>query len=277
VTNWVIGNFDNLAIGRAFPAAGLGLYSRVYTLLWGPVTALIATLQRVLFPAFSLARTRRAYLASISLASLLTIPAYGCAALVAPAVVDGLLGREWEEATSLLAPLAIAMPLHALMALGGPMLWATDRVREEANAQLITAGVCLAAFAGAAMWSIHAVAWAVAAAYAIRFVLVTQAVLRVTGLGWGEIFGAARGGLIVLVMAGPVVLAVDRGAEGASSAVRLGVDAAAGMIVGAIALLAAPKVVVGELLAGYSTRLWRRVPEAVRGKIHGIAMTGGGR
>ncbi len=280
LTNWLIGNFDNMVIGRSFPAVGLGLYSRVFSLLWGPVTALVSTLQRVLFPAYSRAqdnmdRTRRAYLASIALVSLMTIPAYGCAALLAPVVVGGLLGPGWEGAANILAPLAIAMPLHALMALGGPMLWASNKVRDEARAQLFTALACVLAFITAASYSMTCVAWAVVVVYAVRFFLVTRAVLFATQLKWAEIFVAARGGLLVLAVTAPVVLSIDRGLSSTAESLRLGLDLATGTIVAVLVTLAAPRMTVGPLLAKYLAPFAERGPAAIRGLLTRVGVAGG--
>jgi PST family polysaccharide transporter len=184
------------------------------TLLTTPMNNVVITVQQVMFPAYSRAQhdpaaVRRAYLASVSLVALVMLPAYACAALIPDTLVRGLFGQRWAAAIPLVVPLALAMPLHAAMAMAGPLLWAHDKVGKELRVQVVTAAALLAVLFVASRYSIVTVTWGVLGIYAIRFVLLTGATLRVVELTWLRLIVALRSALVVAPLAAAGVFAMD--------------------------------------------------------------------
>ena len=201
ILNWSISNFDNAFVGRAFGSTALGLYSRAFNTVSGPADAIVSTWQQVLFASCSRLGDRtkalqRAYLASVSAVSLITFPVFWSIAVCAPVVVAGLYGPRWAEAAPLLRPLALAITLHAVMALAGPMLGAADQVKREVKAQSLCLVVALAAFSVCIRYSAVVLAWAVLGVYVFRFFAVTQPALRLLRLGWPDVFRVLRGPVI---------------------------------------------------------------------------------
>jgi O-antigen/teichoic acid export membrane protein len=204
IVNWSISNLDNAFVGHAFGSTSLGLYSRAFTLASTPAEGIVGACQVVLFASCSragdqAARIRRAYLAVVAAIAMITLPLFWSMAVCVPAVVVGLYGAKWTEATPLFRPLALAMPLHALMALSGPILAATDHVEREVRTQALSLVFAVVAFAISARYSLAAVAWAVVVAYAFRYWAATVPTLRLLAIGWRDL---AR------VLAGPITAAV---------------------------------------------------------------------
>src|SRR5262249_25076587 len=139
---------DTLFLGRFFDVVILGLYNRAYVLVSMPMNSVVNTVQQVTFSAYSRLQddpqtVRRGYLAGVGFMTILMLPIFVCVALVPGTVIRGLLGNQWEAATPFLVPVALAMPFHAVMSTGGPMLWANDKVGREFFAQLLTAVVAI--------------------------------------------------------------------------------------------------------------------------------------
>ena len=229
IVNWTISNIDTFFAGRLLGIASLGLYDRASSLLTTPATNLAATLQKVIFPAYSRAQNnsesiRRCHIASVGFITLLALPVYGCVALVPHSIIATLLGTKWAAAASLIVPIALAMPFQVATSMGGPMLSAAGRPGSELRAQLATA-----AFAGVVLiyrrprFHRAAMAWGVLAVAVTRFIFVTSSALRVTGADWTMLLRSMRGGAILLLCTAIAVVFADQMAHGS-----LAVDILAG-------------------------------------------------
>lgn len=123
-------------VGRAFGTQALGAYTVSYNLVRTPTNHLVTSIQQVLFPASARSRGTNAdygltYLLVVWGVSLVAFPVFLSVAALSGTLVDALYGAKWASATPILLPLAIAMPFHAVMAVGGPMLWGRgEAVRE---------------------------------------------------------------------------------------------------------------------------------------------------
>lgn len=199
--NWAIENVDNLLVGKLFGSRALGLYSVSYNLVRTPASHLVGALQTTLFSATSRAQDnesgmQRAYLIVISAVALIAIPVFSSVAAVAPTVVAALFGSKWAGAESVLCPLALAMVMHSLMAVAGPVLWGKGAVDAELKIQALVAVVLVLALVLASRQSVATMAWAVFAVYTLRFVAMTAVLLRLLKIPFVAFFGAVRGGLI---------------------------------------------------------------------------------
>lgn len=249
--NWSIISMDSFFVGKFFGMVQLGLYNRAYTLMVAPMNSLVTVLQQVLFSASSrsqhdVASLKRGYLASASVVALVTVPVFCCVALVPGTVIEGLYGDRWLEAVPLLAPLALAMPFHAVMAIAGPIVWGKGQVGRELRVQALVAALLLAILLLTSRISMLALVWGVFAAYVVRSLLMTWTVQRSVSGSWIETLRAVRGGMLVAAFASPVVFSVDSMLQnvGVEALLRLLLDASAGAAAGVVCVLTLPGLVL---------------------------------
>jgi O-antigen/teichoic acid export membrane protein len=214
LVNWCISNLDNAVVGHTFGSTSLGLYSRAFNLASNPAEGIVGTCQQVLFASCSraqgqTARIRRAYLAVLPAIAVITLPLFWSMAICAQTVVVGLYGAQWSEATSLFRPLALALPLHALMALAGPVLGATNHVERELRTQALSLVTAAVAFVVSARYSLTAVAWAVVLAYAVRYWVATLPTLRLLAVSWSDVLRVTRGPIAAAVVTTVAVFIVN--------------------------------------------------------------------
>jgi O-antigen/teichoic acid export membrane protein len=214
IVNWSVSNVDNAFVGHAFGSTSLGLYSRAFALASTPAEGILGTCQGVLFASCCRAGAqsrsiRRAYFAATAAISMVTLPLFWSMAACAPTVVAGIYGAKWTKAVPLFRPLALAIPFFVLMALAGPILAATNHVEREVRAQVFSFGFAVAVFAISARYSLAAVAWAVVAAYAFRYVVVMAPTLRVLAIQWRDILQVLAGPAAAAIMTTCAVWAVD--------------------------------------------------------------------
>jgi PST family polysaccharide transporter len=274
IVNWSISNLDNVLVGHVFGSTGLGLYSRAFNLVSVPADGIVSTCQQVLFASCSragdqIARIRRAYLAVVAAIAIITLPLFWSMAACAPSIVAGLYGTRWMEAIPLFRLLAVAIPLHALMALAGPILTATDHVERELRTQALSLLVAAVAFAISARYSLEAVAWAVVFAYAFRYWAATVPTLRLLAIGWRDVGRVLAGPIAATAVTVCVVftghwVASYHGIQPLFLAVGLGLTGAVTLCV--LLVLAGDRILPPELvnlLTHVSTNLPRSLVRAL--------------
>lgn len=210
--NWVVDNATPFVIGRSFGAASLGAFTVANNLVRTPASHLVTNLQTVLFPASARvqdnpAALRRAYLTALSGVAVVAFPLFAGAAAAAPLVVLALLGQKWGIAQPLLAPLALAMIPHCLMAISGPMLGGKGDPMAELRVQAITATLLVFALFLGASFGLLTLAWVVAGIYLLRCLGMTFALTRRIHLPSADLLLALRGGLVLAVAASGVAWA----------------------------------------------------------------------
>lgn len=102
-------NLDNIIVGRWLGAEALGIYSRAYQFLMQPTALIGGTIDRVLFSAMGEAqgdgaRIDRAYRHSLAIVAMVTLPLSAALVILAPEVIELLLGPRW---TSVIVPFQI--------------------------------------------------------------------------------------------------------------------------------------------------------------------------
>lgn len=205
LVNYGISNADNFVVGHAFGSLALGYYNRGFTLASGPTDGIVGTMQQVLFASCSRSEgrrdsIRRAYLACLSAIGFLVLPAYWALSTCSSNVIVGLYGETWRPASPLFQPLILALSLHALMAMAGPVLGSLDLVQREIQAQTLTFVVAIAAFWASSKYSVLALAWAVCGVYLFRMVVNTIPVLKALELRWRDVGRALVGPLLVALV-----------------------------------------------------------------------------
>jgi O-antigen/teichoic acid export membrane protein len=271
IVNYLISNLDSFFIGHFFDVVILGLYNRASVLVSTPMNNLVVTVQQVLFSAYSRIQNdpqtvRRGYLAGVGFMTMLMLPTYGCVALVPTTVIHGLFGNEWGAAIPFLVPLALTMPFHAVMATGGPMLWAQDKVGREFVAQLFTAFVFLIVLFATSMISVTALVWGVFVASIFRFVLITHASLKTVGASWSTLLRSISGSMVLLISTGGMVFCSDwvLAFLDISASPRLLLDMLVGANVFLGTVLMLPKLIPSPEMCWLAERLRDQLPTWIR-------------
>jgi PST family polysaccharide transporter len=126
-------------------------------------------------------------------------------AAVPSVVVLGLYGEKWAGAVALFQPLAIAIPLNALLALAGPVLSARGKPQIELRGQAITVVIAIIVYCIAIERSVLALSWAVPAVYLVRLCLLTGMALKEVGGRWRDLISTSWPGIILTIISVTIV------------------------------------------------------------------------
>lgn len=229
LANWSIENVDNFLVGRIFGPIALGAYSISYNLVRTPANHLVVTVQTVLFSASARASDnagslRRAYLTVVAGVSLVAFPVFIGVAVVSGTVVEALFGTRWADAAPVLLPLSLAMTLHALMAVAGPVLWGKGAAGTELKVQVWIGAALVVVLLVASRDSVVAMAWAVFVIYSLRFVGMTIALVRHIGLQIAAWLNALRGGALAGAVVAVMLLLSDAALSAVAAQIRLALE-----------------------------------------------------
>jgi O-antigen/teichoic acid export membrane protein len=125
-------NWDNFLVGRLLGAASLGFYSRAFFFGHLPASSLEQVVGNVLFSSYSQLqhdeqRLRLAFVRSVGVVAMFTIPAtLGIFAIARP-LVPAVLGENWVPMTAALQVLSIAALAGMLPRSAGALFLATGR------------------------------------------------------------------------------------------------------------------------------------------------------
>lgn len=214
LTSWGVSNLDSVIVGRVFSTVDLGFYNRGMNLVSSPMNAFTSTLQGVLFSAYSRTHgqidpARRAYLASVGLIAALLIPAFAAVAAIPNTVIAGVYGEHWMQVAVLLTPLALAMPVNAILAVGGPLMTGLGAAGRDAAAQAVCVVILGVAVWLAAQVSLEMVVWAVLGVYLLRALLVSYLAMRLVAGTWWQIARALTGPLVLGLLAALLAWSAD--------------------------------------------------------------------
>lgn len=224
--SWILATADAALVGRMAGAVPLGLYNRAQNLASTPAGAAISGLQVVVLGMAARAQAnpeqlRRVLLSGIALVLLLVAPVLLAVACVPHTVILAVFGPQWAAAAPLLKPLALAMIVHSLVAILGPVLVGAGLVRREAALQWVTVLIMLPLLLLASRSSVEAVAWALLAGYCARLALMTHAVHRLVPLQKAILLSAIGPVVLVAIATAIGAALTDRGLNGAGAQLRL--------------------------------------------------------
>jgi PST family polysaccharide transporter len=200
VCNYLATQLDRLVVGRYLGADALGVYGLSSQLMTTPAVIVGQVLDRVLFPTMALVqeepvRLARAYRSAVAGCALLVLPASVVVAIVAPELVQAILGRGWEGVVAPLQILAFSMLFRTSYKLSDSVSRATGTVYARAWRQAVfTVGVFVGSIIGQ-FWGVEGVAFGVGLAFGANFLLMAQLSLRVTAMTWSEFVMAHMPGL----------------------------------------------------------------------------------
>src|SRR6202022_3518384 len=115
------------------------------------------------------------------------VPLFTAMAVVPYAIIVGLYGNKWLGAVAVFSPLALSMPVHAMMALTGPALAAMGKTQVEMKVQAIGLIFAVAAYWSAVHYSLPLLGWTVFVVYILRYYLMTAAICRELELRWDKL------------------------------------------------------------------------------------------
>ena len=214
IVNYGVSNVDNFVVGRVFGVPDLGLYNQAFRLASAPTDGIVGTVQQVLFASASRAQgrmqsIRRAYLACLSGVGFIVLPTFWALAVCAPTAILGIYGERWRPAAILFRPLVLALSLHALMAMAGPVLSSLNLVQREVQAQTITLVVAVIVFVTSSRISLVAVCWGALGVYAFRFLIMTRPALMALELRWRDVSRNLAGPSLLALLISSIVGVAD--------------------------------------------------------------------
>ena len=181
---------DNLAAAQLGPVA-LGLYGRAYSFAYQPVSAVTTGLQSVLASSAAKAQERQREMGKLTLCLMAVVLgvlgcAYAICAFIPETTLVGLFGEKWRGLVPLMLPLAIAMPLHGIHCLLGPILGGLGKPHFEFWPEAISCAAAAVTLFAAARISLLAIAWTLLGVTILRLVLLATCTFRFLGIDWGK-------------------------------------------------------------------------------------------
>jgi len=253
-----IGNYigiqgDKMVVGRWLGAEALGVYGRAYQLMVAPANDLGQVMDNVLFPAMAQVqehqeRLRTGFRRGIAAVALLMLPLGVLCFVLAPEIIDLLLGPAWAAAVEPFRYFALGLLFRTSYKMSDSISRATGSEyrrawRQWVYAILVTGG----AYIGSS-WGLEGAAIAVLIAIGANYLLMAHLSLSVAAMSWSEFFLAQAPALVLSIIIGAMswfLAGYLRGAGLPGLETLIVTLAAAGVaIVGLIRLL--PRLVLGK-------------------------------
>ena len=207
-----------LVMGRALDASAIGLFSVAKEIGGAANQALIAPINRAVFPGYSrlandAERLRDAYKSTLGLIALVAVPASAGVAAISNLLVPVALGPQWHAAAPLLTLLALGGATRALSASTASVLYATGQPRLQTLTvgiqsvtllPMIAAGVIYGGLEGAA-WAylLHSAIVVLPACYIIIF---RKTPIRISD-AWDPLWRPALSAAVMFAITKPLAIA----------------------------------------------------------------------
>lgn len=193
-----LGNFvalqgDYLVVGRWLGSEALGVYGRAYQLLMMPGNLFGTAVDTVLFPAMSSvqsdrSRLQQAYLRSIGVVALISLPLTGLLVVLGPEVIGIVLGAKWDAVILPFQVLVTTLLFRTSYKISDSLTRATGAVYQRAWRQWIYAGAVFAGSLIGQAWGLTGVAVGVSLAIALNFLLMLDLSVKVLRIGYRRLF-----------------------------------------------------------------------------------------
>lgn len=195
MANYFARQGDNLVVGRWLGAEALGLYSRAYHLMTVPATLFGQAVNKVLFPSMAKLQDKpqrlgTAYRRGVALTALSVLPASATMFVLAPEIIQLLLGPKWSGAVVPFQVLALGMIFRVGYKVSGTLARAKGAVHHLAWRQGVYATLVLGGSLIGQSFGLTGVAFGVVGALAVHFFLMAQLSIRLTPLSWGDLLKA---------------------------------------------------------------------------------------
>lgn len=184
---------DNLVVGRWLGMNALGLYGRAYNLMIIPAGLFGTVLVRVLFPVMSNVQNdpealRRAYRRGAALLGLISLPLSIVSYVLAPELINVLLGPAWSAVVTPFRILIIGMLFRAGFLMSATLARAKGAVYQNAWRQGVYAVLIVSGAWIGQHWGISGVALGVLVTLAIHFLVMAQLGLSMISFTWRQLW-----------------------------------------------------------------------------------------
>jgi PST family polysaccharide transporter len=228
---------DNLVVGRFLGPEALGFYGRAYRLMSAPASGFATILDAVLFPAMARVqaepqRLATAYRRALALIALVILPMSATFVVLAPEIVQVVLGSRWTAVVAPFQILALGMVFRTSARIADSLTRATGAVYRRAWRQVLYATLVIGGAWVGMHWGIAGVAWAVLLALIANFTLMTHLSLAEAKAPWSAVGRAHVPALLLTAVLCPVIWTV------AAALRQANVPALAVLVVGGSVVLA---------------------------------------
>jgi O-antigen/teichoic acid export membrane protein len=187
IANYLALRGDNVVVGRMLGPTALGLYGPAYHLMALPADLFQRIVQTVLFPAISRLQAEPERLAAVyrrglAVTGLTALPGTVLAILLAPELVNAMLGPKWSGVIAPLQILAAGMFFRVGYKTSVVFVKAVGAIRQFALRQIPYPVMVLSFSWLGTPWGLEGVAVGVVAALGVHYVLLTTLGLRVARL-----------------------------------------------------------------------------------------------
>lgn len=245
IVNYLALNGDKLVIGRLIGGDALGLYDRAYKLASLPGSLYEMAASKVALSSLSRVqnepqRLRAAYRRGIELTALIGMPMTALMIVLAPQIIDVLLGPQWHHTVLSFVILSVSTFSRLSYRVSNSVLFARGRVYAFVLVQIAYAAVVIGGSWLAAPHGITGVAAVVTVAITLNSIVLAGLTVRLTGMRAGAFLTAHRPGcLMAVIFAGTAAAIVFAAGPTLAPAAVLGL-AGAGVAAAAAAVLAIP-------------------------------------
>ncbi len=248
---------DSYVVGRVLGTDALGYYNRAVEMTSKTVDSVNRTIGVVLFPSYALVqddkeRLSRAYLKSLRMIGMITIPIAAGLFAVAQELIPVLLGEKWSPAIVPLKVLTFMSLLKPLSSTTSALFISTGHPEYNLRAGLAVTFALLAAIAAFMAWGAVGVALAVVIAHAIGLaynVYQVQTLLPRTVIAMGRaVFPAFAASVIMVVAVSGVRLLIQTAAGSSTTIAGLLSLVGLGVIVYIGVLIVTQRPILWELL-----------------------------
>ncbi len=214
IANHFASEGDNFVVGRSLGPAALGLYGRAFQLMAVPADIFGGILDSVLFPTMARTQNDRQRLASayrrgISLVSLVMLPSSVVFCLLAPEIVETILGASWTAAIAPFQFLALGLLFRTSCRMSDALSRARGFVYSRAWRQGLFAGCVIGGACICQHWGVAGVAFGVLLALCMNFFLMAQLSLKIINMSWHSFLGAHIPSILLACSSGVAVHAAS--------------------------------------------------------------------
>ncbi|MDM4769740.1 lipopolysaccharide biosynthesis protein [Solimonas sp. SE-A11] len=183
--SYIANQGDKFVGGRWLGAAALGAYGRAYQLTAAPALGFALIVDKILFPVLAAVqdqpeRLRQAYGSVQTALGIITLPASVLLCLLAPEIIQIVLGKGWESAIVPLQWLAAGTFLRTGYKLSGTLARALGQTRAVVRYQAVYAIAVPSLSFALLPWGVNGLAFGVMLALVLEYLLLTRLSARLT-------------------------------------------------------------------------------------------------
>lgn len=246
---------NNMVVGRTMDAAALGIYSRAFNLMSVPSDLYSRIAERLVFPAMAQVqddpvRLRAAFLRGTELTSAIGMPMSALLAILAPEVIDVILGGRWGAVIGPFAILCSATYFRLGSKIGGSLQRAKAATGAMVTNQIVYAAMVIGGALIAYPYGIDAVATSASIAVIASYVIINFNACCIAGVTFGAFVASHRHGVLLSIVCTicilPVVLVLRH--AGAPTLVVLSVSGAVLLSLGLVVVWRRSRWLLGDFL-----------------------------